>query len=58
MRLLIEETEEHYIVLNLMLASYWLHAKQRYKKYGFLYAPPHYKSEEWKKLMELFNITI
>ena len=59
MDVILREEGDYYFILNLPLASIWLQAIQKVRKSDFIYAsPPYYDSEEGKKLLELYKITI
>lgn len=56
---ILREEGDYYIILNLRLASLWLQGVEKVRKSHFIYAsPPYYDSEEGKKLLELYGITI
>ena len=59
MDVILREEGDYYILLNLRLVSMWLQGVKKVRKSDFIYAsPPYYDSEEGKKLLELYGITI
>ena len=59
MDVILREEGDYYIILDLFLASIWLQGIEKVRKSDFIYASlPYYNSEEGKKLLELYGITI